>query len=129
MTQLKGWSMTGDPETFHQRAAAFQHGRNLAKEWRNGFIEAANWRVSDLNSESQSFASSGEGPVFILTAGPVLVESDTSANETEAEYENALQWSFTDHVGEVDEEEEDTIGASKVGFKRQRVGDKADEQG
>ena len=80
MTQLKAFALTSDPETFRQGATAFRNGRDLAKEWRDGFIEAANKRVRGISIESQS---------SISTAVSALVESDTSANKTE--YENTHQ--------------------------------------
>jgi hypothetical protein len=91
MTQIRSYSATEKPETFRQGATAFQHSRDLAKEWRDGFIEDANGRVLGIFPESQSFASSGNGEASISMAGPALVESDTSADETEAEYEDAPQ--------------------------------------
>ncbi len=49
--QLNTWGLTGNADTFRQGATAFQNGRDLANEWRNGFIAAANERVDSLNVE------------------------------------------------------------------------------
>lgn len=45
MTQLKGWSMTSDPETFRKGATAFRNARDWAREQRDQAIEKANQRV------------------------------------------------------------------------------------
>jgi len=87
MTQLNTWGMTGNPETFRQGAAAYRNARDWAKEKRDRFIEAANGRMPDIYTESQSLESSGYGDASTLTAGPVLVESDTSADELALEEE------------------------------------------
>ena len=42
MTQLKGYAITGDVETFRKGAAAFRNGRDWAKEQRDRFIADAN---------------------------------------------------------------------------------------
>ena len=81
MTQLNTWGMTGNPETFRQGATAYRNARDWAKEKRDGFIEAANGRIPDTYTESPSLGSSGHGWASVSTAGPVLVESDTSADE------------------------------------------------
>ncbi|KAI9877505.1 MAG: hypothetical protein M1830_003735 [Pleopsidium flavum] len=87
MTQLNTWGMTGNPETFRQGATAYRNARDWAKEKRDGFIEAANGRMPDTYTESPSFGSSGYGQASNSTAGPVLVESDTSAGELDLEGE------------------------------------------
>ncbi|KAL1863063.1 hypothetical protein VTK73DRAFT_6488 [Phialemonium thermophilum] len=42
MTQVKGYAMTSDRETFVQGATAFRNVRDLAKQHRDRFIQAAN---------------------------------------------------------------------------------------
>ncbi|MCJ1384260.1 hypothetical protein MMC17_007376 [Xylographa soralifera] len=81
MNQLRSFSVTDTPETFRQGASAYRNARDWAKEKRDGFIEAANGIVPDTHIESQSLGSSGYGHASISTAGPILVESDTSADE------------------------------------------------
>ena len=44
MTQIRSFAMTNTIETFRQGATTFRNGRDLAKEWREGFILAANER-------------------------------------------------------------------------------------
>ncbi|MCJ1433543.1 hypothetical protein MMC27_002906 [Xylographa pallens] len=44
MTQVNGWSMTGNPETFRQGATAFRNARDWTKEQRDQAIEKANMR-------------------------------------------------------------------------------------
>ena len=81
MTQLNCWSMTGNPENFRQGATAYRNARDWAKEKRDGFIEAANGRIPDTCTESPPLGSFSHGRASVSTAGPVLVESDTSADE------------------------------------------------
>ena len=87
MNQLKGWAMTSDPSTFRQGATAYRNARDWAKEKRDGFIEAANGKMPDIYTESQSLELSGYEDVSTSTARPVLVESDTSADELALEEE------------------------------------------
>jgi hypothetical protein len=54
MTQLKGWSMTGDAETFRKGATAYRNARDWAKKMRDDFIMAANERLSDAQSPCQT---------------------------------------------------------------------------
>ncbi|KID93794.1 hypothetical protein MAJ_10229, partial [Metarhizium majus ARSEF 297] len=48
MTQIKGWSLTSDLETFRQGATAYRNGRDWAKKQRDGAIAEANKRVADI---------------------------------------------------------------------------------
>ena len=89
MNQLNGYAMTANSNTFRQGAAAYRNARDWAKEKRDGFIEAANGKFPDTYNESQSLGSSGYGRASISTAGPVLVESDTSADELAPDEEQA----------------------------------------
>lgn len=81
MNQLRSFSLTDTPEAFRQGATAYRNARDWAKEKRDGFIEAANGRMPDTYAEPESFGSSGYGQASVSTAGPVLVGSDTSADE------------------------------------------------
>ncbi|EEQ85579.2 uncharacterized protein BDCG_08848 [Blastomyces dermatitidis ER-3] len=122
MTQLNTWGMTGNADTFRHGATAYRNARDWAKEARDALIEAANGKVPGVCTESQSFASSGSGTVSFSTAGPVFVESDTSADETDSEYVDAPQWSFTDHIGdEVEEGDGNTLEIGRGQFKRQKL--------
>ncbi|KKZ67175.1 hypothetical protein EMCG_07120 [[Emmonsia] crescens] len=122
MTQLNTWGMTGNADTFRHGATAYRNARDWAKETRDTLIEAANNRVPEVCTESQSFESSGNGEVSISTTGPVFVESDTSADKTDAEHVGAPQWSFTDCIeDEVEEGEDNTLEIDREQFKRQKV--------
>jgi hypothetical protein len=48
-TQLNGWTVTGNRDTYLQGATGFRNGRDLAKEWRDEFISAANERARSMN--------------------------------------------------------------------------------
>ncbi|EGE85902.2 hypothetical protein BDDG_08847 [Blastomyces dermatitidis ATCC 18188] len=110
MTQLNTWGMTGNADTFRHGATSYRNARDCAKEARDALIEVANEKGPGVCTESQSFASSGNGAVSISAAGPVCVESDTLADETDAECVGAPQWSFTDHIeDEVEEGEDNTL--------------------
>ena len=58
MTQINTWGLTGNADTFRQGTTAFRNGRDLAKEWRDKFISAANERVGSLNAEPSTIESS-----------------------------------------------------------------------
>ena len=47
MNQIKGYSVTGDPETFRKGAAAYRNARDLTKEWRDEAINRANERAKN----------------------------------------------------------------------------------
>ncbi|KAI1942731.1 hypothetical protein LOZ66_001137 [Ophidiomyces ophidiicola] len=79
MSQLNGWAMTGDAETFRQGASAYRNARDWAKEMRDKFITAANEHLSDAQLQNQ-------------TASSVAV-SDALTVPDETEYQDA-QWSF-----------------------------------
>ncbi len=79
MTQLNGWDMTGNPDTFRQGASALRNARDWAKEKREELMIAANGKVpdaehSDLVSSTQSFVSLSSNE----TTHP---ESETSTDE------------------------------------------------
>lgn len=78
MTQLSGWFMNANPDTFREAAGALRNARDWAKEKRDELIAAANSKVldtehSDLVSSTQSFSS--------LSNEPTHLESDSSADE------------------------------------------------
>ncbi|CAG9987752.1 unnamed protein product [Clonostachys byssicola] len=52
MTQLKGWSMTSDVETFRQGAAAYRNGKDRAKQQRDEAIAQAN-KTTSLTAVAQ----------------------------------------------------------------------------
>ncbi|CAG9946340.1 unnamed protein product [Clonostachys rosea f. rosea IK726] len=50
MTQVDGWHMTGNIESFRRGATAFRNARDLAKQHRDNFIQAANTRAPQLET-------------------------------------------------------------------------------
>ncbi|KAJ9161135.1 Ribonuclease H-like protein [Coniochaeta hoffmannii] len=52
MTQLDGWQMTGNIDTFRRGATAFRNARDLAQGHRNRFIQAANARARQPRPET-----------------------------------------------------------------------------
>ncbi|KAJ4243337.1 hypothetical protein NW762_014823 [Fusarium torreyae] len=48
MTQIKGWSLTSDLETFRQGATAYRNGRDWTKKQRDDAIKQANEKVANL---------------------------------------------------------------------------------
>jgi hypothetical protein len=78
--QLNGWLLTSNPETFRQGATWYRNGVDLAKEWRDEMIEAANERAQGIYTESQSSTSSGFGETSVSATGAAL-GSDTSEDE------------------------------------------------
>ena len=57
MTQLRGWDMTGNPDTFRQGAGALRNARDWAKEKREEIITAANGKVPDTESATGASAT------------------------------------------------------------------------
>jgi hypothetical protein len=81
MTQLNTWGLTGNADTFRQGATAFRNGRDLTKEWRNGFISAANERVGSLNAEPSTLGSSNYTLDATDSYPTSAEESEVSADE------------------------------------------------
>lgn len=79
ITQLDGWHITGNPDTFRQGASALRNARDWAEEKREELIAAANDKLpdtehSDLISSTQSFIS-------LSSNEATQPESETSADE------------------------------------------------
>jgi hypothetical protein len=72
MTEIDGWYTTGNPNTYRQGAAALRHARELAKEWRDQFISAANERARSVNAEQSSNYSRASRTTYLAE------ESETS---------------------------------------------------
>jgi hypothetical protein len=81
MTQINTWGLTGNAEAFRQGATAFRNGRDLAKEWRDGFISIANEAVGSLDAEPPTLKSSSYSRPSDTTETHLTEESETSADE------------------------------------------------
>ncbi|KAJ4180947.1 hypothetical protein NW759_017218, partial [Fusarium solani] len=92
MTQIKGWSLTSDLETFRQGATAFRNGRDWAKQRRDEIIAQANEKVCGLRvpkktgktphpSTIEASHDPKEDPSLTL-----LYDSDTSTDELSLDF-------------------------------------------
>ncbi len=79
MTQLNGWDMTGNPDTFRQGASALRNARDWAKEKREELMIAANGKVPD--AEHSDLVSSTQSFVSLSSNEATHPESETSTNE------------------------------------------------
>lgn len=79
MTQLNGWDMTGNPDSFRQGATSARNGRDLMEEYRERHIAAANAKA--LNAQSPGFGSSTQSFVSYSSKEPTQPESETSGDE------------------------------------------------
>jgi hypothetical protein len=79
MTQVGGWSTTGDSDTCRRGAAALRHARKLTMGWRNEFISAAN-EATHSNAVPAILESCVHNAVS-KTADAQPVESQTSIDE------------------------------------------------
>ena len=79
MTQLNGWHMTGNINTFREGAAAVRNARDWAKETREKLIGAANRKAP--YSEHSGFGSSTDSFASLSPKDPAPLESETSADE------------------------------------------------
>ena len=79
MTQLNGWSMTGNPDTFRQGASALRNARDWAEERRKELIAAANGKLPD--TEHLDLVSSTQSCVSASSNEATHLESETSAEE------------------------------------------------
>lgn len=90
MNQLKGWSITSDPETFRQGTTAFRNANDWEKEQRDEAITRANERANDSQAgalavdESFGLVSSFVSEASLdelCTIEAISQESRTSPNE------------------------------------------------
>ena len=79
MTELNGWDMTGNPDTFRQGANALRNARAWAKEKREEVIATANAKA--LNVEHSDLVSSTQSFVSLSSNEAAHPESETSADE------------------------------------------------
>ncbi len=79
MTQLRGWDMTDNPDTFRQGATAWRNARSMAKEKRQELIAAANAKA--INARAPGFESSTQSFVSLSSNELTRSESETSADE------------------------------------------------
>ena len=79
MTQLNGWDMTGNPDTFRQGASALRNARDWAKEIREELMIAANGKVPD--AENSDLVSSTQSFVSLSSNEATHPESETSTDE------------------------------------------------
>jgi hypothetical protein len=89
MTQIKGWSLTGDLDTFRQGATWYRNGRDWAKEQRDDAIRMANARATSnvvapaLNvSFSTACDSSSDESVESISRESHLSFNQTSVTES-----------------------------------------------
>ncbi|KND86759.1 hypothetical protein TOPH_08623 [Tolypocladium ophioglossoides CBS 100239] len=54
MTQLDGWQMTGNIDSFRRGATAFRNARDMAKQHRDSFIQAANAKAAEAATMGQA---------------------------------------------------------------------------
>lgn len=80
MTQLRGWDMTDNPDTFRQGARALRNARDWAKEKREELIARVNGKV--LDTEHEDLMSSTDSFVSLSPMNPTHSESETSADES-----------------------------------------------
>ena len=81
MTQIKGYDMTSDRETFQKGATAFRNLRDLADSTRNSAIEAANRTARHAPDSSSGTATGSHSSPSYQHEG----QSDTSADELASE--------------------------------------------
>ena len=65
MSQVDGWDLTGNPNSFRQGATAFRNARDYAREQRDAFISAANERSRSVHAELPSEYNDVSGPTGV----------------------------------------------------------------
>jgi hypothetical protein len=68
MHQLKGWSMTGDPETFRQGAKAYRNARDWAEQQRDETIMRANEKANSVEAEASTRDATASPALSFVTA-------------------------------------------------------------
>jgi hypothetical protein len=96
MHQLKGWSMTGDPETFRQGARAYRNARDWAEQQRDEAIVRANEKANSVGAaaspalsfvtavtETEAYIMSQESRTSLDDDADGLEEPDSSSEDLE----------------------------------------------
>lgn len=81
MTQIDSWGLSGNPNTYRQGAAALRNGRDMAMEYRDQFISAANEKARSMNADQSTLESSNYHCVSDTTYAYPAEESQTSGEE------------------------------------------------
>jgi len=81
MTQINGWSMTGNAESFRQGVTAFRNARDWTKEQRDEAIKLANERANDRLPTESTLASSFTTEVSTLAATTSLSAAGRSQSQ------------------------------------------------
>ncbi len=67
MTQIDSWAMTGNVDSFRKGATAFRNLREMAKEYRERFIEAANSRAEgNIQGQAKGDVADSKDAVDVL---------------------------------------------------------------
>ena len=82
MSQIKGYSLTGDPETFRQGATAYRNLRDWTKEQRDEAIKQANDKVRTLAEVSTSETSNTS---LVSSFATQVSEEEVYTNDTQEE--------------------------------------------
>lgn len=82
MTQLRGFDLTDNPDTFRKGASALRKARDWADTQRNELIPVANAKSDQSSSSSSSTTTATTGHTGLSQSTAVVnVDSDTSADE------------------------------------------------
>ncbi|OJD15792.1 hypothetical protein AJ78_03972 [Emergomyces pasteurianus Ep9510] len=87
MTQVGGWYLSGDIETFRRGATAFRNARDWTKKKREELISKANERFRNAHSQTSSTSQYQPSDMAII-----LGDSDTSTEP--AGNQDAAEWNF-----------------------------------
>lgn len=87
MTQLDGYQMTGNIDTFRKGAAAYRNSREFAQEQRDRLIAAANATARSLPTVTTPSTATGSQTNFSSATASGSFDSDTSTDELAPEYE------------------------------------------
>ncbi|KAF2803010.1 uncharacterized protein BDZ99DRAFT_400783 [Mytilinidion resinicola] len=93
MHQLKGWSMTGDPEAFRQGATAYRNARDWTKVQRDEAIRQANERANSVAAETPALAGDSAGDA----SGDPGGDASGSLNEEGIEESDSLTEELADY--------------------------------
>jgi hypothetical protein len=116
MTQLRGWDMTDNPDTFRQGSTALRNARDWAKGKREELITAANSRGLDMRSPTAE--SSANSILSSSINGTIQVESDNSTDELTM---NALPATRFAHSTPAGSQSNQSLSSSKRRLKKKAV--------
>ncbi|PVH94218.1 hypothetical protein DM02DRAFT_618786 [Periconia macrospinosa] len=121
MHQLKGWSMTGDLETFRQGASAYRNARDWAEKQRDEAIMQANERANPVEAEAPA-GDAGASPASSFVTAVSETEAYTMSHESRTSLDDGsnIQGDFEESDSSIENLADYTLPVKRSGRPSKR---------